>query len=46
MIDEITAGFKSCRWYLAVSGNFWLNWKFKLIITYGITDGMIKNINI
>jgi len=26
--------------------NFWFNWKFKLNITDGITDEMIKNINI
>jgi len=29
-----------------VSEKFWLNWKFKLNITDGITDRMIKNINI
>jgi hypothetical protein len=30
-------------WFLKF---FWLNWKFKLNITDGITDEMIKNINI
>jgi len=46
MIKRITDGFENCQWYLTISENFWLNWKFKLIITYGITDKMIKNINI
>jgi hypothetical protein len=31
---------------LVVSKIFWLNWKFKLNIIDGITNGMIKNINI
>jgi len=33
-------------WYLTVSENFWLNSKFKINIIDGITDRMIKNINI
>jgi hypothetical protein len=35
---------KSRRWYLMVSEIFLLNWKFKLNITDGITEVMVKNI--
>jgi hypothetical protein len=44
--DEIIDELKSCWWYLVVSKNFQLNWKFKLNITDEITDRMVKNINI